>query len=84
MSSKPQTLSLSNAEPSSAPIDIYNKYDMADLFLDNNQIDEIPAEIAQLKNLKTVSAYKNNLKTLPNEIFDLLSPGETKYFCKQI
>jgi Leucine-rich repeat (LRR) protein len=40
------------------------KTDLEELWIDDNQIAEIPEDIAHLINLKRFSAYKNNLKTI--------------------
>jgi Leucine-rich repeat (LRR) protein len=43
------------------------------LYVYNNELTELPAEIAKLRNLHTLCAQHNNISTLPPQIFTLTS-----------
>ena len=54
------TLNLSNQQLSNVPEDVFSHSSLEELWLDDNQIRELPDAIAQLSALKRLSIYKIN------------------------
>ena len=53
------------------PSAVFDRVDVTNLFLSNNSISEIPAEIAKLENLEAVVVDSNALESLPPELCTL-------------
>ena len=64
-------LNLCDLKLKEIPKDAFDRVDVTNLFLSNNSISEIPAEIAKLQNLEAIIVDFNALETLPPEICTL-------------
>ncbi|KAF1845610.1 uncharacterized protein K460DRAFT_366461 [Cucurbitaria berberidis CBS 394.84] len=53
---------------------LFDVHSLTTLILRNNDIEELPEQIGQLQNLKTLDVSLNKLKCLPFEILHLLQP----------
>lgn len=65
------SLDLTGRQLSTIPKDVFDYTELIEVWFDDNQLREIPEDIACLTQLKRLSAYKNHLDTLPAAIFEM-------------
>lgn len=66
-----QSLDLTGIQLTFVTDEILAHTDLEELWIDENQIKEIPEEISHLIHLKRLNAYKNQLRMLPESLFNL-------------